>query len=215
MHKGISRNHDLLDKVLDQIMMLRQPEGLVEPHLKITKDRIAQFLKDGKLQSGQLLLDIDCRGSLALQLFDAAGLFATGIAITAQDMNAALLNKSSITTLQRDPMFLGGVSDQHYDWIWARHVLQACPMPSLALNEWRRVLKPSGLMYVEVPAPDTALHHEFNPNNYAVMGRTMWMELFQRASFTLLGSAEMLFKTPVGKDCFWSFLLQKVSPLKG
>jgi hypothetical protein len=51
------------------------------------------------------------------------------------------------------------------------------------LIEYNRVLKPRGVLYVEVPAPDCEMLHEINRNHFSIMGKQMWLSLLERTGF--------------------------------
>jgi hypothetical protein len=68
------------------------------------------------------------------------------------------------------------------------------------------VLKPGGLLYLEVPAPDTGCNHQRNPNHYSVLGKSMWLELIRRAGFGESHVTDMNFTTGAGPDTYWGFI---------
>jgi ubiquinone/menaquinone biosynthesis C-methylase UbiE len=95
--------------------------------------------------------------------------------------------------------------DASFDLLWARHVLEHSFMPHYTLTEFRRVLRPGGIMYLEVPAPDTLLH-ERNPNHYSVLGKTMWTALLERSGFGIVGATDYFGETVDGRsDEYWGF----------
>jgi ubiquinone/menaquinone biosynthesis C-methylase UbiE len=59
--------------------------------------------------------------------------------------------------------------DESFDLVWARHALEHSVVPAFLLSEFHRLTKPGGVLYVEVPAPDTACVHETNPNHHSVL----------------------------------------------
>ena len=63
--------------------------------------------------------------------------------------------------------------DAAFDLVWCRHALEHSAFPLFTLTEIYRVLRPKGLVYVEALAPETACHHERNPNHYSVLGKDM------------------------------------------
>jgi SAM-dependent methyltransferase len=67
--------------------------------------------------------------------------------------------------------------------LFCRHSLEHSPFPYITLIEYNRVLKPRGVLYVEVPAPDCELAHEKNRNHFSIMGRQMWLSLLERTGF--------------------------------
>ena len=97
-------------------------------------------------------------------------------------------------------------SDGSFDFLWCRHVLEHSVPPMFTLSEYRRVLKPGGLVYVEVPAPDTSAHHVRNPNHYSVLPHSSWMSLLARTGFVVERSNTLDFRVACGPDGYWSFL---------
>src|SRR5207237_559665 len=95
------------------------------------------------------------------------------------------------------------IADSEFDLLWCRHVLEHSVAPLFTLTEYRRMTKPAGLVYVEVPAPDTSARHEENPNHYSVFPRSAWLNLFRRAGFIVERSIEITFTVPCGSDMYW------------
>jgi SAM-dependent methyltransferase len=58
-----------------------------------------------------------------------------------------------------DATDLAAVSNAHYDFVLASHVLEHIANPIAALREWGRVLKPGGLLVVIVPDRTTMFDH--------------------------------------------------------
>ena len=52
-------------------------------------------------------------------------------------------------------------------------------------QEYNRVLKQFGKIYIEVPAPDCARQHEFNLNHYSILGKNQLAALLQRTGFNI------------------------------
>ena len=51
--------------------------------------------------------------------------------------------------------------------------------------EYNRVLKQSGKIYIEVPAPDCERKHEWNINHYSILGEQQLAALLERTGFTI------------------------------
>jgi ubiquinone/menaquinone biosynthesis C-methylase UbiE len=100
--------------------------------------------------------------------------------------------------------------DGEFDFLWCRHVLEHSVAPLFTLKEYRRVTKSGGLVYVEVPAPDTSAHHERNPNHYSVLPSSSWLSLFARAGLAVERGVEINFTPACGPDTYWAFLLRAV-----
>src|SRR5206468_3519217 len=108
---------------------------------------------------------------------------------------------------QMDQNFID-FADCEFDLLWCRHVLEHSFAPLFTLTEYRRITKPTGLAYVEVPAPETSAHHEANPNHYSVFTHAVWLSLFRRTGFTVERSTDLSFAVPCGPDMYWAFLLR-------
>jgi len=72
-----------------------------------------------------------------------------------------------------------------------------------------RILKPGGVIYMEVPAPDTACQHEANRNHYSVLTRTTWMQLLSRVGFDGIETGDITFNMPAGPDTYYTFDARK------
>jgi ubiquinone/menaquinone biosynthesis C-methylase UbiE len=95
--------------------------------------------------------------------------------------------------------------DDSFDLVWARHVIEHSFMPLYTLTEFKRVLRPGAILYMEVPAPDTLLHEQ-NPNHYSVLGKVMWTSLLERVGFTIAGTVDFFLDTPSGRtDSYWGY----------
>jgi hypothetical protein len=71
------------------------------------------------------------------------------------------------------------------------------------------VLRPGGVLYLEVPAPDTPCRHQTNRNHYSVLGKSMWTELLGRVGFSQTRVRDLIFETPMGQDVYWAFVQSK------
>jgi ubiquinone/menaquinone biosynthesis C-methylase UbiE len=157
------------------------------------------------MPAGAKVLDIGCGQGVALKHFAADNLDAIGIAL-GEDVE--ICRKKGFNAVEMDLSFLE-FTDQSFDLVWCRHVLEHSIFPLFSLNEAFRVLKPGGVLYMEVPAPDTACRHQNNPNHYSVLGKTMWMQLIKRAGFNTVTVSDVSFQVPAGPDTYWSFIIKK------
>ncbi len=111
------------------------------------------------LPEGAKVLDIGCGQGVALKHFAADKLNAVGIAI-GEDVRICC--EKGYNAVEMDLSFLD-FEDETFDLVWSRHVLEHSIFPYFSLAETYRVLKPGGILYMEVPAPDTAANHQSNP----------------------------------------------------
>lgn len=192
-----------LGKFLDVLKADVYPEIPSEPHLSITRQMVERLMTKKGIVAGQWVLDIGCGQGLAMRHFLAAGLTPIGIAL-GEDVLICL--REGLDVRSMDQSFLEFDNDS-FDVIWCRHALEHSIFPYFTLAEFRRVLKPGGYLYVEVPAPDTSCHHEENPNHYSVLGKSLWRSLFLRAGFVVEEEIDIDFMVPAGPDQYWSFFL--------
>jgi SAM-dependent methyltransferase len=198
------RNYFWLDRFLDGLAGDIYAEPAAEPHLSITHRVIETLHRDGLLRAGDRVLDVGCGQGLALEEFKHLGVRAVGVTL-GPDYEICVAR--GFDTRAMDQSFME-FDDGEFDLLWCRHVLEHSVAPLFTLSEYRRLLKPRGLAYVEVPAPDTSAHHETNPNHYSVLPRSMWLQLFGRAGFDTQLSMQHSFELPCGPDEYWGFLLR-------
>lgn len=185
------------------------PEPPSVQHTEFTRMMWAKLREVVSLPPGARVLDVGCGQGLALELFREAGLDAVGITIGSEDLAACAAH--GFHAVEMDQSFLD-FPPASFDLIWCRHALEHSVAPYFTLAGFHEALKPGGILYVEVPAPDTACHHETNPNHYSVLGRSLWLSLMQRAGFELLDGIQMRFEVPAGPDMYWAFILRKGAP---
>jgi SAM-dependent methyltransferase len=181
------------------------PEVPSEPHLSITQSTIEDLHRDGLIGRDQRVLDVGCGQGIALEIFRQFGLRAVGVTL---GPDFATCRAKGFEVYQMDQNFMD-FADDEFDFLWCRHVLEHSVAPLFTLAEYHRVTKPDGLVYIEVPAPDTSAHHENNPNHYSVFPASSWLALFSRVGFALERSIAINFTVPCGPDTYWSYLLRR------
>lgn len=196
------RMDDFLEKLEGQIY----PETPSLLHSDITRHAVAQLTELLPLNAGTSVLDVGCSQGPALELFQQLGVPAVGITLGEEDVSVCRTRGYAVT--QMDQSFLD-FADASFDVLWARHVLEHSVFPLFTLAGFNRVLKPGGVLYVEVPAPDTACHHEQNPNHYSMLPRSSWISLLQRTGFEELKSVTYQFTVSAGLDEYWGFYCRK------
>jgi SAM-dependent methyltransferase len=181
------------------------PEPLAEPHISITNQMTKHLMDEHKFAAGARVLDVGCGEGLAMEKFKEGGLDPVGITF-GEDLRAC--RDKGLEVHEMDQSFLE-FDDAVFDLVWCRHCLEHSIFPSFTLSQFMRVLKPGGLLYVEVPAPDTACHHESNANHYSVLPKSMWAHLIVRTGFSHPQVIDMNFDVPAGPDVYWAFIQSK------
>ena len=153
------------------------------------------------------VLDIGCGQGPALEWFTNRGFRAHGIALNETDVRECTRQGYSATIGDQNDL---SEQDGAYDLVWARHVLEHSIAPYWTLHELARVLKKGGILYVEVPSPDTDSRHETNQNHYSVMGWKMWCSLISRAGFDIVAAETISLTTGAGSDVYFTFIARKL-----
>lgn len=192
-----------LDDFLAQLASDVYPEPPSEPHLSITKSMVDRLAEIGVLQPQSRVLDIGCGQGLALRAMAAHGVRALGITL---GPDVEICRASGLDVQAMDQSFLE-FPDASFDVLWCRHVLEHSIFPLYTLHEWRRVLRPGGYLYCEVPAPETAAQHHTNKNHYSIFSDTVWTELFTRSKLMVAWKEKVNFSIPSGTDTYLLYLL--------
>jgi len=193
-----------LEYFLAELCLDSYPEPITAGHSAIT-ERVFEGIRH-LIPSGAKVLDVGCGSGPALALFRKYGFNAEGITPNKTDFAACQFHGFRVHNMMQEQLTF---TDECFDLVWARHVLEHSPIPYWVLHEFHRVCGPGGLLYVEVPAPDTACHHETNENHYSCLTFSTWVQLIQRSGFEIFESLKIPLSTPVGPDEYWSYLCRK------
>lgn len=204
-YQPLEQKYARFDAFLKTLWSDVYPEYTSSLHDYITASVWQRVKEAHPLPAGAKVLDIGCGQGVALKHFAADKLDAIGIAI-GEDID--ICRQKGFNAVEMDLSFLE-FPDQTFDLVWCRHVLEHSVFPLFSLNETCRVLKPGGVLYMEVPAPDTACRHQNNPNHYSVLGKSMWLQLIKRAGYSTVTVSDVNFNVPAGPDTYWSFIVQK------
>jgi ubiquinone/menaquinone biosynthesis C-methylase UbiE len=201
--KGISR----LVAFIDKIEKDTYPEQVAPGHSHITASVLEALLPKYQIDKGSRILDIGCGQGPALDLLRDKG-YLSCVGITLNDEDVRICREKGHDVRKMDQSFLD-FQDESYDFVWARHVIEHSIFPYFTLAEFARVLRKGGLLYLEVPAPETSCHHERNPNHYSVLNSSAWTSLLERSGFSILENAHFSFTTGMGPDEYWGFICTK------
>jgi 2-polyprenyl-3-methyl-5-hydroxy-6-metoxy-1,4-benzoquinol methylase len=196
---------------LESFMAARAAETYPEPataqHSEITN--MMAPLVAAMLPAGASVLDVGCGQGPALEWFSKSGFDVTGTTINRKDLEACVLLGHKIPFIDMHSIGEYFYADE-FDCIWARHVLEHSVIPFFVLHEFARVLKPGGILYVEVPMPDTPCNHVANLNHYSVLGKDAWLCLIARSGFELHEVREIGLQTMAGPDKYLSVIARKL-----
>lgn len=196
------------DRLSEYLGALRRdiyPEPPSDLHTKLSRRAVEMLLARPDVRPGMRVLDLGCGQGVALELFRTAGLEAVGVTL---GEDAAACRAKGLDVIEADFSVLD-LDPESFDIVWCRHALEHSIFPLFTLSEMKRVTRPGGLIYVEVPAPDTAAHHERNPNHYSCFGKSGWLSLFDKAGLAVQGAFDIKFTLRIGPDLYWAFVLQR------
>lgn len=158
-------------------------EGESPYHKTITEDVVARFIDPLNIPKTAAILDLGCGSGYFLDEMQKRGYTnVAGVTMGADDIELCTARGHKVR--KGDINFLPD-PDESIDMLFCRHSIEHSPFPYITLLEYNRVLKPSGTLYIEVPAPDNERSHEENKNHYSILGRTMWLNLLKRAGFDI------------------------------
>ena len=183
-------------------------------HQNVMDHMIPKFVKEYKLDDTKKILDIGCgRGYGMLKFSELGCTNVSGLTLSKQDADAA--RERGFDTVEEDMSFQSA-ADETYDVLFARHSLEHSPYPLLTLLEFYRILKPGGLVYIEMPSPQCTRALEEYDNHYAIMGTRQWRALMIRAGFNPLDIGELKFGISnnqtgeaIGEEVYEWYVLEK------
>jgi SAM-dependent methyltransferase len=200
--EGMKRFLDFLEMIAGQTY----PEAPSEPHRSVTGIMLEQILRSVPFPKPGRILDVGCGQGPALDFIRDRGYHAVGITINDEDLSVCRSKGHEVYKM--DQSFLD-FPDESFDLVWARHCAEHSIMPFFTLKGFRRILKPGGFLYLEVPAPDTICHHERNANHYSVLTRSTWKSLLERSGFTMTWQDDFSFSVPSGPDMYYMYFCQR------
>ena len=192
---------------IDKIESETYPESPSYVHSEITGKALDILISQYNINQKTRILDIGCGQGPALDLFRDKG-YLSAVGITLNDEDVCVCRKNGHDVRKMDQSFLE-FPNEYFDLLWARHVIEHSIFPYFTLAEFARVLTPGGMLYLEVPAPETSCHHETNPNHYSVLGRGAWISLLVRNGFVIRDEGSYSFPTPMGLDEYWGVICSK------
>ncbi len=188
---------------LESIQRETYPEPPTQIHSDLTPMAMEWVLPH---VTGKQVLDVGCGQGVALREFEGRGYNAIGTGVNDEDLERCRDNGHAVI---KADMHQNGIKTT-FDLIWARHVLEHSPIPLYVLRLLRERLNPNGVLYVEVPMPDTDAHHEQNANHYTVLTANGWAWLLIKAGYKIIDARSLsLTLAAGGKDEYQCFICQQ------
>lgn len=201
-------------RALTESLLTVYTEERTPIHDEITENQvklIIQLVKPTFAPNAPIILDVGCGMGVAWKYFNnETACYLT--AITPNPEEILNCKKNDVTWVGSVPAE-AIVNKGSMDLIWCRHMLEHSISPFADCLHFRDFLADDGLLYVEVPAPNTACGHEYNPNHYSVLGDRMWRSLFEKAGFKLKDSGVIGLKLEAGDDEYFWYILEKKKDL--
>ena len=199
---GIQRFINFLTKIENETY----PETPSKIHSDISNTMIDFLVDNISLSPNTKILDVGCGQGVALTKFKEKGFNAIGI--TLNDTDVKICREKGFEVYKMYQSFLN-FPDDSFGLLWARHILEHSIFPYYTLNEYKRVLKKSGILYIEIPASNSDCKHERNINHYSILNRIMWESLFERHNFQIIYKKIFALENQYGKDKYWVFILKE------
>ena len=196
-----SRLHAFIEKRIDEDLYPEYPDA---GHTRVTHEVLARINAKWGLQ-GKHVLDVGCGQGIALEKLKEYGAVAKGLTF-GHDFEEC--KRRGLDVFQMDMSFLE-FPDETFDLIWARHSLEHSLFPYFTLHVLFSALRHGGMLYAEVPAPDTSANHQQNKNHYSCLTKSSWTSLFERVGFRVLESLDLQVRLQCGPDTWFSFYLEK------
>jgi len=100
-----------------------------------------------------VLLDIACGDGVGLRYFKLLG-FKKVIGAEIDNDKLRVAAESGYEVYKQDIHCLDNFENDKFDVVYSSHTLEHALYPNTVLNEFHRVLKPSGLLFIVLPFPD-------------------------------------------------------------
>jgi SAM-dependent methyltransferase len=180
-------------------------------HDEITEHMVKQFIPMVlKEVENPLILDFGCGTGVA---WDHFPLTCYLVAITPNPEEGKIARSRGIPSYfslkAMEQIYAEKDHPMEFDAIWARHSMEHVISPFETLLTFKQILKDGGLIYIEVPSPDTVCLHEANPNHYSVLGDRMWQSLFEKVGFETVAIGQLDLTTMAGPDKYFWYILRK------
>jgi len=196
-----SRLHEFIQERIKKDIYPEPPSQL---HTGIT-EKMVERLNAHQSLAGKKILDCGCGQGIALELFRSKGAEAIGTTFVEDHR---ICKQKGFEVYEMDQSFLDFMPNT-FDAVGCRHALEHSLFPLFTLRGFYEVLKPGGILYLEMPDPDTACRHETNQNHYSCFTKNAWTSLIERSGFSIFDYTDIQFTVPAGPDHYYSFFCKK------
>jgi len=180
-------------------------EPPIEYHKILSYQVIDKVREICELPENSEVLDVGYGMGYSSEYFESLGYNVTATTLNDEELE----RNSSIKILKMDQSFMD-LPERNYDLVWARHVIEHSIMPFFTLNELKRLTKIGGIVYIEVPAPDTFFHHERNVNHYSVLTDSSWRSLIKRSNLDLIKADIIHLPLNNESDYYYSYICKRM-----
>lgn len=162
---------------------------------------------------GLKVLDVGFGDGSMLEYFKSQGAIPTGIGLD-EECHREYLDKGFDVRLM-DQSFMD-FEDDTFDLLWSRHCLEHSIFPFYTLHEYKRVMKPGAIAFIELPGPDNDNDENYfdDWNHYSVMTKNMWKSLMKRTEFEIMDYVHLALQPAEANEkracmCQYIFILRK------
>lgn len=153
------------------------------------------------LPENSKILDVGCGDGISLARFNELGHSAIGIDFNEEKLNVAKNKGCLVENCDMHDMSI--FDDEQFDIIISSHSLEHAYNPVKVLNEFNRVLKSEGLLFVVVPFPDTAdyaieahVGRDILGTSDPLNGKIKIVKLFKENGFSVSNIKEDYYREP-------------------
>ena len=168
------KDYKNIEKYLDLLSKSIYSQKFCKDHIDSTNDTI------NLIEGSKFVLDVGSGDGYMLDLLKQRGIRAIGLSMNDEDID--ICRGKGYEMVKTDMSFLP-FEDNTFDCVWACRVIEHSPMPLLTLMEFKRVVKPNGIIVLAIPDDVPALRN--HQNHFSVFPRHTWHRFFNLAGLKL------------------------------
>ena len=177
------------EKIFREIQQLQEDLIRAQPidanHKRLTQDVIRDFvpLIDAR---NKTVLDIGCGQGVAKLAWESAGYEWTGV--TASNQDCRVLAEKGWRYYKID---MHEISDCSFGVVYARHVLEHSPYPTMALQAWRKIAP-----WMIVVVPEERVEAYIHIGHISLFPMATWKRYFQFLGLDIIRSQQVPYNNP-------------------